>query len=92
MFPLFRRGVVPPKLTAGHYAAVYGDELWVFPGPRNHNMRRVFCCDLMRYRWTERDVRGEPPCLSESRRNLDCFLDGKRLIVFGKHLLQAVSM
>ena len=78
------RGPVPPKLTAGHYAAVYGDELWVFPGPRNHNMMRVYCCDLTRYRWTEREVRGEPPTLSESRRNLDCFLDGKRLIVFGK--------
>ena len=80
------RGPVPPKLTAGHYAAVFGDELWVFPGPRNHNMMRVYCCDLTRYRWTEREVRGEPPVLSESRRNLDCFLDGKRLIVFGMHL------
>lgn len=78
------RGPVPPKLTAGHYAAVYGDELWIFPGPRNHNMMRVYCCDLTRYRWTEREVRGDPPLLSESRRNLDCFLDGKRLIVFGK--------
>ena len=77
------RGPVPPKLTAGHYAAVYGDELWVFPGPRNPNMMRVYCCDLTRYRWHEREVRGEPPMLSESRRNLDCFLDGKRLIVFG---------
>ena len=46
-------------------------------------MMRVYCCDLTRYRWTEREVRGEPPVLSESRRNLDCFLDGKRLIVFG---------
>ncbi|KAL3161670.1 hypothetical protein ABBQ38_008771 [Trebouxia sp. C0009 RCD-2024] len=79
----FCKGAVPPKLTAGHYAAVYGDELWVFPGPRNHNMMRVYCCDLTRYRWTEREVRGDPPILSESRRNLDCFLDGKRLIVFG---------
>ena len=55
----------------------------MFPNPRNHNMRRVYCCDLMRYRWTERDVRGDPPNLSEARRNMDCFLDGKRLIVFG---------
>jgi hypothetical protein len=44
------RGVVPTKLQAGHYAAVHGDELWVFPGPRNHNMRRVFCLDMLRYR------------------------------------------
>lgn len=47
-------------------------------------MRRVYCCDLLRYRWTERDVRGEPPSLPEARRNLDCFLDGKKLIVFGR--------
>lgn len=44
------RGVVPAKLQAGHYAAVYGNEMWVFPGPRNHNMRRVFCLDMQRYR------------------------------------------
>ena len=81
---------MPPKQTAGHYSAVYGDELWVFPGPRNHNMRRVYCCDLMRYRWVERDVRGEPPSLHEARRNLDCLVDSKRLIVFGEILL-AVS-
>lgn len=44
------RGVVPAKLQAGHYAAVFGNELWVFPGPRNHNMRRVYCLDMVRYR------------------------------------------
>ncbi|KAL0020200.1 hypothetical protein WJX79_010998 [Trebouxia sp. C0005] len=88
--PITHRGAIPPKLTAGHYSAVYGDELWVFPNPRNHNMRRVYCCDLMRYRWTERDVRGEPPNLSEARRNMDCFLDGKRLIVFGGPQMQRI--
>ena len=41
---------MPAKLQAGHYAAMNGDELWVFPGPRNHNMRRVFCLDMLRYR------------------------------------------
>lgn len=44
------RGVIPAKLAAGHFLGVYGDELWVFPGPRNHNMRRVYCLDLSRYR------------------------------------------
>ena len=44
------RGVIPAKLSAGHYAAIYGNELWVFPMPRNHNMRRVYCLDLLRYR------------------------------------------
>lgn len=63
----------------------------MFPGPRNHNMMRVYCCDLTRYRWTEREVRGDPPILSESRRNLDCFLDGKRLIVFGKLLVRELE-
>ena len=85
------RGVLPPKQTAGHYSAVYGDELWVFPGPRNHNMRRVYCCDLTRFRWTERDIRGDPPSLHEARRNLDCLNDGKRLIVFGMHLKAAIN-
>ncbi|DBB04815.1 TPA: hypothetical protein ACH3X3_010105 [Trebouxia sp. C0006] len=88
--PITHRGAIPPKLTAGHYSAVYGDELWVFPNPRNHNLRRVYCCDLMRYRWTERDVRGDPPNLSEARRNMDCFLDGKRLIVFGGPQMQRI--
>lgn len=44
------RGVIPAKLAAGHFLGVYGNELWVFPGPRNHNMRRVYCLDLLRYR------------------------------------------
>ena len=47
------RGVIPAKLSAGHYAAVYGNELWVFPMPRNHNMRRVYCLDLLRYRYAQ---------------------------------------
>ena len=80
------RGITPPKLTAGHYSAVFNDELWVFPGPRNHNMRKAYCCDLQRFRWVERDTRGDPPALAEARRNLDCFLDGSRLIVFGELL------
>jgi hypothetical protein len=50
MLAAWCRGVVPAKLTAGHYAAVHGNELWVFPGPRNHNMRRVYCLDMLRYR------------------------------------------
>ena len=48
--PGLAQGVVPAKLQAGHYAAVFGHEMWVFPGPRNHNMRRVFCLDLQRCR------------------------------------------
>lgn len=44
------RGPVPQTFAAGSYAAVYKDELWVFPGPRNHMMRNVYCCDLARYR------------------------------------------
>lgn len=78
------RGIIPPKLVAGHYAAVYNDELWVFPGPKNQAMRSVYCCELQRYRWQEREVRGDPPALPEARRNLDCFLDGNKLIVFGE--------
>ena len=78
------RGQVPPKLTAGHYAVVYGDELWVFPGPKNTHMRRVHCCDLVSYRWTERSVSGEGPSDPNARRNLDCFLEGRKLIVFGE--------
>lgn len=45
------RGPVPQTFAAGSYAAVYKDELWVFPGPRNHMMRNVYCCDLTRYRY-----------------------------------------
>ena len=44
------RGIIPAKLSAGHFLGVYGNELWVFPMPRNHNMRRVYCLDLLRYR------------------------------------------
>lgn len=47
-------------------------------------MRSVYCCELQRYRWQEREVRGDPPALPEARRNLDCFLDGNKLIVFGE--------
>ena len=86
------RGITPPKLVAGHYAAVYNDELWVFPGPKNHTMRSVHCCELQRYRWQEREVRGDPPALPEARRNLDCFLDGNKLIVFGEIPQLACSM
>ncbi len=78
-----RRGHLPPKLMSGHFAAVHQDWLWVFPGPRNHNMRRVHCCDLLRYRWEERSVAGDPPLDTHARRSLDCFADGRRLIVFG---------
>lgn len=56
----------------------------MLPGPKNQNMHRVFCCDLQRYRWVERQIRGEAPALPEARRNLDCFLDGNKLIAFGK--------
>ena len=31
-----------------------------------------------------RRMLGEPPSLHEARRNLDCLVDNKRLIVFGK--------
>ena len=69
---------------SGHIATVYQDWLWVFPGPKNHNMRRIHCCDLLRYRWEERTVMGDPPSDAHSRRSLDCFVDGRRLIVFGE--------
>lgn len=75
---------MPPKLTAGHYALVYGDDLWVFPGPKNAHMRRVHCCDLTTLRWSERTVSGECPCDPAARRNLDCFLDGNRMLVVGE--------
>ena len=55
------RGVIPAKLSAGHYAAVYGNELWVFPMPRNHNMRRVYCLDLQRYRHALTTWAMQPP-------------------------------
>ncbi|CAK0782930.1 hypothetical protein CVIRNUC_006125 [Coccomyxa viridis] len=77
------RGVIPAKLSAGHYAAVYGNELWVFPMPRNHNMRRVYCLDLLRYRWVERMVIGDPPGDTHWRRNLDAVMDGKQLLAIG---------
>ncbi len=73
-------------MMSGHFAAVYQDWLWVFPGPRNHNMRRVSCCNLMQYHWEERAVLGEPPTNAHARRGLDCFVDGRRLIVFGKRI------
>ena len=47
-------------------------------------MRRVYCCDLLRFRWAERTVLGEPPSDVHARRNLDAFVDGQRMIVFGK--------
>ncbi|CAL8470672.1 g10214 [Coccomyxa elongata] len=81
--PVTYRGVVPAKLTAGHYAAVHGNELWVFPGPRNHQMRRVYCLDMLRYRWVERNVTGDPPSDTHCRRNLCAMLDGRKLIVLG---------
>lgn len=46
-------------------------------------MRRVNCCDLLQYRWEERSVHGDPPTNAHARRGLDCFVDGRRLIVFG---------
>ena len=59
---IWRRGVVPAKLQAGHYAAVYNNEMWVFPGPRNHNMRRVFCLDMQRSRCGGRQPLVEGMC------------------------------
>lgn len=47
-------------------------------------MRRVNCCDLNSWRWEERSVMGEPPTNAHARRGLDCFVDGRRLIVFGE--------
>ena len=46
--PVAYRGAIPPRLTAGHVAAVHGDELWVFPGPRNADLRTVHVLDLLR--------------------------------------------
>lgn len=77
------RGPMPQIFTAGCYAVVYNGELWVFPGPRNHNMRNVYCCDLQRYRWVERATLGEPPCETQMRRNISCFVYGKVLLVTG---------
>jgi len=77
------RGPMPQIFTAGCYAVVYNGELWVFPGPRNHNMRNVYCCDLQRYRWVERATLGEPPCETQMRRNISCFVHGKMLLVTG---------
>lgn len=77
---------------SGHFAAVYDGWLWVFPGPRNHNMRRINCCDLTQFRWEERTVIGDPPTNAHARRGLDCFVDGRRLIVFGETIaLQVYS-
>ncbi|GMH38370.1 hypothetical protein BSKO_06254 [Bryopsis sp. KO-2023] len=77
------KGPVPQTFNAGCYAAVYKGELWVFPGPRNQNMRNVYCCELTRYRWVERAFQGEPPCETQMRRNVDCFLWGQKLVVMG---------
>ena len=71
-------------MMSGHFAAVHDGLLWVFPGPRNHNMRRINCCDLTQFRWEERTVIGDPPTNAHARRGLDCFVDGRRLIVFGE--------
>ncbi|KAK9829027.1 hypothetical protein WJX72_003488 [[Myrmecia] bisecta] len=91
--PVAYRGQVPNKLASGHYAVVHEDELWVFPGPRNHNMRKVYCLDLLRYRWVERSVIGEPAADAHSRRNLDCFmLDDHRMGVFGGPLMDKLHI
>eukprot|EP00803_Ostreobium_quekettii_P009677 evm.model.scf_2193.2 EVM.evm.TU.scf_2193.2 scf_2193:7697-13170(-) len=86
------RGPIPQTFSAGCYAAVYKDELWVFPGPRNHNMRNVCCCDLSRHRWVERATLGEPPCETQMRRNVACFVDGNRLIVLGGTYMDRVYL
>ncbi|KAK9787629.1 hypothetical protein WJX73_006766 [Symbiochloris irregularis] len=74
---------LPPKLSQGHYAMVYGDELWVFPGNRGSHMKRVQCCDLTTLRWSERNVSGESPPGTNDRKRLQCFLDGHKMLVFG---------
>lgn len=86
------RGPKPQTFSAGCYAAVYRDELWVFPGPRNHNMRHVYCFDLARCRWVERVCFGEAPCETQMRRNVACFVDGHRLIVIGGTYMDRVYL
>ena len=42
------------------------------------NFKKMAC------RWVERVAAGEPPNDRKMRRNLECILDGKRLVVYGE--------
>ncbi|KAK9842237.1 hypothetical protein WJX81_002080 [Elliptochloris bilobata] len=92
--PVEFRGWAPQKHQAGHYAAVWGDELWVFPGPRNicTQMHHVHCLNLRDARWSQRTMRGEPPNCGHWRRNLSAIEDADcgRLLVFGGPQMEAV--
>lgn len=54
-------------------------------------MRRVHCLNLLTLRWAEKTVAGECPCDLNARRNVDCFLDGDRLLVLGESVTMSDS-
>lgn len=79
------RSQPPQTLNSGHYAAVYNDELWVFPGMRNVEMQRAFRLNLINFTWSDRWMHGEVPTRNMHRRNsAEAIVDGSRLILVGK--------
>lgn len=81
------RSQPPVTLTSGHYAAVYNDELWVFPGARNRESQRAFRLNLTTFTWSDRWMHGDVPTRNFNRRNVEALLDGNRLILLGKDVV-----
>eukprot|EP00884_Botryococcus_braunii_P004067 jgi/Botrbrau1/13661/Bobra.0292s0010.1 len=88
--PVKYRSQPPVTLTSGHYAAVYNDELWVFPGARNRESQRAFRLNLTTFTWSDRWMHGDVPTRNFHRRNVEALLDGNRLILLGGQSMEEI--